>query len=260
MGKIGLIICLSVMAMITLSGCEKDATGLESGMGRLNVYMTDAAALYDSVNITFSQVSAHIDSEWVMVTNDPVTVDLLEWTNGNKLLIGSADVPAGKYSQVRILIDDAEIGVDGEVYPLKVPSGAQTGLKFGPEFMVEEGSIYELVFDFDANRSIVVNGPKKEPKGYKLKPHIRMIATAVAGSISGTVSNPKDVPIAYAIQQDDTVTSSLVDTVGGYFMLGFLPEGEYTVFIADSNDLDFNQDNVWVTAGQNNHLGSIILD
>jgi hypothetical protein len=53
--------------MILLFGCEKDATGLEEGMGRLNVYITDAAALYDSVNITFSHVSAHIDSEWVML-------------------------------------------------------------------------------------------------------------------------------------------------------------------------------------------------
>jgi hypothetical protein len=249
-----------MIVMVTLFGCEKDATGLEPGQGRLNVYMTDAAAIYDSVNITFSQVSAHIDSEWVMVTGDPVTVDLLKWTNGNKLLIGSTDVPAGKYTQVRILIDDAEIGVDDEVYPLTVPSGAKTGLKFGPEFTVEEGSIYELVFDFDVNRSIVVNGPKKAPKGYKLKPHMRMIATAVAGSISGTVSNPKDVPIAYAIQEDDTVTSSLVDTVGGYFMLGYLAEGEYTVFIADTNNLTFNRDNVRVDVGENNSLGLVTLE
>ena len=260
MSKISLFAFLSIIIIFAFTACEKDATGLESGQGRLNVYMTDAAALYDSVNITFSHVSAHIDSDWVMVTGDPITVDLLKWTNGNKLLIGSADVPAGKYTQVRILIDDAEIGVDGEVHPLTVPSGAKTGLKFGPQFTVEEGSIYELVFDFDANRSIVVNGPKKAPKGYKLKPHMRMIATAVAGSISGMVSNPKDVPIAYAIQEDDTVTSSLVDTVGGYFMLGFLPEGEYTVSIVDTINLEFNRDNVMVLVGENNDLGSVTLE
>jgi len=260
MKKLFYLILLMIFFLFALSGCEKDATGLESGQGRLNVYMTDAAALYDSVNITFSQVSAHIDSDWVMVTGDPVTVDLLKWTNGKKLLIGSADVPAGKYTQVRILIDDAEIGVDGEVYPLDVPSGAQTGLKFGPQFTIEEGSIYDLVFDFDVNRSIVVNGPKKSPKGYKLKPHMRMIAIAVAGSISGTVSNPKDVPIAYAIQEEDTITSSLVDTVGGYFMLGFLAEGEYTVSIVDTNALEYNQDNVMVIVGENNNLDSVTLE
>ncbi len=246
--------------LFVFSGCEKDATGLDSGQGRLNIYMTDAAADYDSVNITFSQVSAHIDSEWVMVTGDPVTVDLKKWTNGKKLLIGSADVPAGKYTQVRLIIDDAEIGVDEEVYPLTVPSGAKTGLKFGPQFTVEEGSVYELVFDFDLNQSIVVNGPKKDPKSYKLKPHIRMVSTAVAGSISGTVTNPEDVPIAYAIQEQNIITSSLVDTVDGYFMLGFLTEGEYTVSIVDTNALDFNLDNVVVIAGEDNDLGVITLE
>jgi hypothetical protein len=169
-------------------------------------------------------------------------------------------VPAGKYTQVRIIIDDAVIGVNDTVHSLTVPSGAQTGLKFGPQFTVEEGSIYELVFDFDVNQSIVVNGPKKDPKGYKLKPHMRMIATAVAGSISGEVTNPKDLPIAYAIQQGSTITSSLVDTTTGYFMLGFLKEGEYTVSIVDTNDLEFNQDKVMVIVGENNDLGNIILE
>jgi hypothetical protein len=253
------VVFMASLILFLLSGCEEDATGLEPGMGRLNVYMTDAAALYDSVNITFSQVSAHIDSEWVSVTGDPVTVDLLTLTNGNILLIGSAEVPAGKYTQVRIIIDDAEIGVNGELFPLTVPSGSQTGLKLGPQFTIEEGSIYDLVIDFDVQRSIVINGSKKNPKGYKLKPHMRMVAIAIAGSISGIVTNPKDLPIAYAIQEGDTVTSSLVDTTSGYFMLGFLNEGSYMVSVVDTFDLEFNQDNVTVIAGDNNNLGEITL-
>ena len=250
-----IIIIISILYL----GCEKDSTGLEPGMARLNVYVTDAAALYDSVNITFSQVSAHIDSQWITIKGDPVTVDLLEWTNGNKLLLGSADVPAGKYTQVRIIIDEAKIGVNGDVFPLTVPSGAQTGLKFGPQFSIEEGSVYDIVFDFDVNQSIVVNGPKKDPKSYKLKPHIRMVAIAVAGSISGMVSNPQDLPIAYAKQADNIITSSLVDTTSGYFMLGFLSGGEYTISIVDTNGLEFNKDNVTVLVGEDHDLGDITL-
>ena len=260
MRKSILMIFVPFILVFIFAGCEKETTGLESGRGRLNVYMTDATASYDSVKITFSQVSAHIDSEWVTVTSDPVTVDLLKWTNGAKILIGSADVPAGKYTQIRIIIDDAEIGVDGEDYSLDVPSGAKTGLKFGPQFTIEEGSLYEIVCDFDVHRSIVVNGPQKGPKGYKLKPYIRMMSTAVAGSISGIVSNPVDLPIAYAIQGEDTLTSSLVNTTNGYFMLGFLGAGEYTVSILDTNDLKFNQDSVPVIVGENNDLGQVTLE
>jgi hypothetical protein len=228
MWKCETITMLLLMASFLLFGCEKDSTGLAPDQGILNVYVTDAPAVFDSVNITFSQVSAHIDSEWVTVTGEPVTVDLLKWTNGNKLLIGSAEVPAGKYTQIRIIIDEAEVGVDGKVFPLDVPSGAKTGLKFGPQFTIEEGSSYDLICDFDASRSIVVTGSKKDPKGYKLKPHIRVVSKAVTGSISGTVSPADHIPWAYAIQDIDTITSSRVDT-SGYFRLSFLPEGIYTV-------------------------------
>jgi hypothetical protein len=88
---------------------------------------------------------------------------------------------------------------------------------------------------------------------------MRMVAIAIAGSISGIVTNPKDLPIAYAIQEGDTVTSSLVDTTSGYFMLGFLNEGSYMVSVVDTFDLEFNQDNVTVIAGDNNNLGEITL-
>ncbi len=256
-----LIYVLSVVSafIILIIGCEKDATGLAEGHGRLNIYITDAAAVYDSVNITFSQISAHTDSGWITVTGEPVTVDLLKWTNGNKLLIGSADVPAGKYTQIRLIIDDAEIGIGGKVYPLTVPSGAQTGLKFGPQFTIEEGLSYELIIDFDAMRSIVTNGPKNNPKGYKLKPHIRITSIAITGSISGLVLNPDDMPTAYAIQEGDTITASLVDTLSGYFQLGFLPEGEYAVSVSDTNGLSFDQEGLQVMVGDDYDLGEITL-
>lgn len=256
-----IILILTIFAVLLfLSSCEKDATGIDPGMARLNIYVTDAPAVYDSVKITFSTISAHIDSEWVTVSGDPVTVDLLKWTNGEKLLIGSSDVPPGKYTQIRLIIDDAEIGVDDAVYPLTVPSGAKTGLKFGPQFTVEEGFTYELVFDFDVSRSIVVTGPKKNPTGYKLKPHIRMIATSVSGSISGMVSNPADVPVAYAILDNDTITTSFVDTSSGFFRLAFLPDTTYTVSVVDTNDLRYDQSDVKVTSGMDYDLGSITLE
>ena len=254
-----LIIGLSLL-MIILTGCETNTTGIESGQtGTLTIYLTDAPAAYDSVNITFSEVSAHIDSEWVVVQGDPVTVDLLEWSNGKSMVLGSADVPAGKYTQIRIKIDEAEIGVNDQVYPLDVPSGAQTGLKFGPQFSIEAGSSYELIVDFDACRSIVTMGSKKDPKGYKLKPRLRVIAMAITGSISGTVSNHENLPIAYAIQEGDTITSSIVNGDDGYFKLSFLPEGLYKVSVADTSENSYNQDDVRVNVGMSNNLGIITL-
>ena len=259
MVKFTSLLIILISMNLFLGSCQKDATGLDQGQARLTVYLTDAAAVYDSVNITFTEVSAHIDSNWIMIKGDPVTVDLLEWANGRKFLIGSADVPAGNYTQVRIIIDEAVIGVNGDVFPLTVPSGAQTGLKFGPQFTLEEGSTYELVIDFDAMRSIVTTGPPDNPKSYKLKPHIRVTTTAASGSISGYVTNTENRPMAHAILDGETVTSSLVEKETGYFMLGFLLPADYKVAVLDTLDQLFEQENVPVTAGDNYNLGSITL-
>ena len=253
------IIIAVLMAMMVIWACNKDSSGPDQNNARLTVYVTDAAADYDSVKISFTQVSAHIDSEWVTVQGDPQTVDLLEWSNGRALELGSADVPAGHYTQVRVIIDSAEIGVKGEVFPLDVPSGAKTGLKLGPEFTIEPGSTYELVIDFDVCKSIVVMGSSKHPNGYKLKPHMRLITRATSGSIDGTVTNPEHGPLAYAIQGADTITTSIVDTTG-YFMLGFLPEGSYKVSVRDTLDKVYDNEMVEVKAGRTEGLGEITLN
>ncbi len=119
------------------------------------------------------------------------------------------------YNQIRLKIENANIVYKGTTFPMNVPSGATSGLKLGPQFKVESGSSYELVIHFDAGRSIVTTGPRKNPNGFKLKPHIRVIPLAKTGSISGRVTNPQHLAIAYAIQGSDTLTSSNVDILNG---------------------------------------------
>ncbi len=256
MRKIAFLI-LGISLLLTISyRCEKEPTEPADGNGYLIVHLTDSPADFDAVNITFSEMSAHIDSEWVNIDiESDSTVNLLEWTNGKSMILGQEEVPAGHYTQVRLKIKAAEIVVDEETFPLDVPSGAQTGLKLGFHFTIDPSSTYELVLDFDVNRSLVITGPKKDPKGYKLKPHIRVISNAVSGSISGIVTNHADLPIAYAIQGADTTTSTTVDTLSGFFMLSYLPEGSYTVAIEDTTGKSFTQDDVNVIVGENNDLG-----
>lgn len=246
--------------VISFSYCEKDPVEPSSENGYIIIHLTDAPADFDAVNITFSEISAHLDSEWVTIQlQADSTVNLLDWTHGRSMILGLGEVPAGFYTQVRVKIKAAEIVVDNETFPLDVPSGAQTGLKLGLNFTINPGSTYELVLDFDVNKSIVITGPKNNPNGYKLKPHIRVISKAVSGSIAGKVTNPEDVPIAYAIQYPDTITSTSVDTLSGFFLLSFLPEGSYTVSIEDTLNKTFDQDNVIVILGETHDLGDITL-
>jgi len=50
-----------------LSSCDKEATDPTTENGYLIVHLTDAPAIFDAVNITFSEISAHLDSEWVFI-------------------------------------------------------------------------------------------------------------------------------------------------------------------------------------------------
>jgi len=254
------MVCLSLLFGAYFVGCDQEPTGPSSRSGRLIVYLTDSPGAVDAVYITFSDISAHIDSEWVTVhLKADSTINLLDYSNGKTLILAQDDVPAGRYTQIRVAIKSARIIADGSSFSLDVPSGAQSGLKFGLNLDVQPGNSYELVIDFDVSRSIVVNGPKNALGSYKLKPHIRIISKPVTGSIAGIVTNASDLPVAYAIQDADTITSTMVDPMSGSFVLAFLPPGSYTVALRDTLGRAFRRDSVPVSPGKSYDLGMITL-
>jgi len=250
-------ICL--LAGLLFLGCGDEGPIGSNQTGTLRVHLTDAPGAYEAVNITFSEVSAHIDNDWITVQDDPQVIDLLEWNSGKSIVLGTAEVPAGNYTQIRLIIDDAEVVLDGQTHPMTVPSGAQSGLKLLSNFEVIAGSTYELVIDFDAQRSVVSTGPPQNPNRFLLKPTVRVAPLAITGSISGTLTNPTNAPVAYAIANADTLTSADVSSDIGAFQLAFLPEGTYTVSIQDTSGLAHTQTAVSVTAGQDTALESITL-
>ena len=89
-------------------------------------------------------------------------------------------------------------------------------------------------------------GPLANPT-YSLKPTIRLVVVANTGSISGTVTNPVNVPVALAMSGADTVTVVFVDTMSGEFQLAFLEEGSYDVVVEDSAGARFDSTAVEVT-------------
>ena len=258
--KKSLFFLVLFLIALVINKCDTNSTSTDEEAAYLRVLVTDAPAAYDSVVIVFSEISAHINSLWYYMKQEPVRVNLLEWNNGKTFRLTSSEVPAGQCTQIRIKIDEAYIGVNNQVHELTVPSGSTSGLKLGPEFTIKEGITYNVVLDFDASKSVVVLGPKKNPKGYKLKPRIRVIVHADVGSISGTVLNPERLPLAYAITSDDTVTSTKVDTASGYFRLAFLPENTYTIVVEDTSGRSYTKESVPVQAKQDYNLGEITLE
>jgi hypothetical protein len=263
MNKLNLFVLFYIILFLCLSGCEDNSSINDpdiSQNGWLTVFLTDAnISSFDSVNITFSELSAHLDSNWITVLDTLRTINLLDLNNGKTIVLGNSELAAGHYTQIRLKISESYLVQNGLRHIMKVPSGSQTGLKLGPEFTVNPGSTYELIIDFDVCRSIVSTGPPSQPTSYKLKPHLRVLPKAITGSISGEVSNAANLPVVAAIQNEDTVTTSIPDTLSGYFMLSFLPAGIYDVSVTDTLNQNYIQQNIEVKAGQNSDLGSITL-
>jgi len=239
--------------------CSENPADTASSQGTLKISLTDAPGDYEAVNIKFSEVSVNFNDEWKVLNGQTQEYNLLNLSNGTTALLAEHQLEPGAYSQIRLKITEANVVYKGQTFSLDVPSGAQSGLKFGLQLTLESGGTQELIVDFDANKSIVPQGPRHNFHGFTLKPRIRVCARNSTGSVTGIVTNPENLPVAYAISGTDTVTTTMVDGTSGNFVLSFLPEGTYTVSVEDTAGLSFSNAGVAVTAGQENDLGQITL-
>ena len=248
-----ILLCSLVLLAAGFGSCGSDDPSPQTGTFKIS--LTDAPAAYDAVNITFAEISAHIDNSWVLVHGEEQTVNLLDWNNGKTITLGQAELGPGKYTQIRLMVTSATVVDAGQMYNVTIPSAEQTGLKVNIKGDILAGSTYEVILDFDAEKSINKTGNGQ----YKLQPVIRATTRALTGSISGMVSNFSDSPRAYAAQNGSDVTSTAVDEVNGEFRLSFLDPGNYDVRIEDSKGKKFQQSTVSVTAGSDHSIGTVTL-
>jgi hypothetical protein len=124
------------------------------------------------------------------------------------------------------------------------------------QFEIQSGLLYELLLDFDAERSIVFTGNGQ----YKLKPVIRLVPIVISGIISGNINPPGAAGFVYAISGTDTALT-VAEPITGSFMLMALLQQTYSVevFSADPAYNDTTITNVIVIAQQNTNLGTINL-
>ncbi len=206
-----------------LPSCKKDNTD----KAHLSVKMTDAPANYDAVMVDVQGVEIMDEGgNLVMLNANADIYNLLDFTNGMDTLIASGDLDAGTISQIRLILGtENSVMVKGVVYHLATPSADQSGLKLQIHQKFEAGVAYNVLLDFDASQSIVLQGNGE----YKLKPVIRTINAAVSGSIKGSIS-----PISLGTTITATsagVVYSTIANLNGYFMIAGLPAGTYDITV-----------------------------
>lgn len=194
---------------------------------------------------------------FVVVSEEPVTVNLLDLRNGVTELLADIDLPQGSYDLVRLYIEEASLKViDGEEHIVKVPSGDKTGIKIfiQPSLLIEGGVTSELLLDFDLSRSFILRGNPNSPagiNGFIFKPVIRTANMSVAGRIEGSVSDTAEALIENAevwITQDTVVATAFTGEDGKYAFIG-VPAGLYSVYATGENYDTISYDDVRVVEG-----------
>jgi hypothetical protein len=236
----------AVVAAITLAACGGGGGDDGSaGQGTLSVAITDAPSCYEHVFVTVEKVRVHTsssagdnDAGWHDLTlAAPKRIDLLSLTNGVLEELGSTALPAGDYSQLRLVLADnsgqqplanAVQPIGGAPTALKTPSAQQSGLKLQVHFTVEANRQIDLVLDFDACKSVVRAGRSGD---FVLKPVVSVTPRFVT-SLQGFVTTTMTLSAtSVSAQQDGKVVRSTVPDATGKFVLSFLPDGTYTLVV-----------------------------
>jgi len=150
--------------------------GGTSGGGSDGANGNDPEAIlnFDSINITVREVSAHsVENGWQILSESETSFDLIQLSNDARVILSENRLDPANYTQIRLLVkDNATVTIEGEVTPIKIPSGIQTGIKIIGEFEVKVGFITSLVLDFDPQKSVVRRGNGE----LILKPTIKLFA------------------------------------------------------------------------------------
>jgi hypothetical protein len=262
----------SFMILIMLAGgCSEKPTAPETGSGYLKINLSGTfekgrpeQGPYDEVNVQVVRVDVHranapdsTGGAWITVADAATIVDLQALADGTASVLADTVLPAGYYTQVRLVLGDSNtVVVDGEVFPLTVPSGNKTGLKLNHPFVIDSGALYEFTVDFDSDRSVHRTGNGR----YMLKPVMAIIVTQSSGALTGVVWPDTVVAVVRAASDVDTLRA-MTDGLDGTFAFPMLRAGSYDLLVTpqDTNFVELFVHGVEVIAMQTTVVDTLTL-
>ena len=252
-----IILFLFILMITACGGGSGGSSSLSGETGTLYLSLTDATTdEYQAVYVTIKEVWVHMggnekkDSNWDVVASPDETYNLLDLANGVLEQLGIAELPAGHYTQMRLIIGDipdSGFNFMGEKHPyanyiidrsdkyheLKIPSGLQTGIKIVNGFDINANETTELILDFDASRSIVMAGASGQ---WLLKPTIKVLETDNYSIIRGTttVGDETEVLLKKVLVSAQKYGSGAADVKDQVLIQASTltdENGDYTIFV-----------------------------
>lgn len=252
-----LAVALFAVALV-LIGCGGDDGGDSArGTGTARVVLTDAPMSdVREVHVHITRVEAISQGGAQTLVTDADIPDDIELIGlaANPLLLGQPLIPAGDYTQIRMILDAGAgenwiIDGDGVRHDLTVPSGPQTGAKLVTgAFSVANGETITILLDFNAAASVHEAGQSGQ---WIMRPTIfaSVVDTTELdfGTVQGTVLGEDGLPLpveegeilgVFVETPFDPVAVAQVDPEDGSFEIPAILVGRYSVRVryADPDD------------------------
>lgn len=159
---------LGLFISVLFMACNK-----ENESTRVKIRLTDNPYNAEEVNVDIREVRVKFrddENSWLTLDTEQGVYNLLGLQNGLDTLLAEGDLPTNQVKEIRFVLgDDNSIMIDGNVYPMTVPSGSESGLKLKVNKTLS-GTVDSILVDFDAALSVHQTGTGD----YHLKPVLKI--------------------------------------------------------------------------------------
>ena len=221
------IVCAAAFSLLAACGSG------ETDPGTVRFALTDAPACgFDQINVSVERIRVNRNADanensvgWTDLKLSPARrIDLLKLGNGVLEELGELKLPAGRYAQLRLVLAangsaapaNAVVPTDREETALDISAVEKSGIRVDHAFSVTQDKVTDVLFDFDACRSIATSGADD----YILRPAVKAVPRDGA-SITGYV-DAKLSSVTVSAQKAGVEARATVADANGRFVIAFL--------------------------------------
>lgn len=197
---------LLAASIVVLAGCGGSGSGNSPATGFISLGVSDGPIHdADAVCITFDEIELFsFGTSTTITVNEKVNLLDFQGTDFAPLIQG-AEVEAGNYQWLRLGIDADQVGAGGadclgdgsyivmtggESFNIRIPSGAEAGLKLVGGITIPVGGAVDFTAEFDLMRSITAPpGADPTEADVVMTPVVRLVNNVEVGTLTGMVHN-----------------------------------------------------------------------
>jgi len=219
----------------------------DSPKALVNILLLDAPAQWDSVIVEIQGVELELvpngregDIQRIFLPYEPgdKQIDISLLVGGTSLPVARNETQLGKITGITLKLGTGNsLYLNDNRYLLELPEG-KTDYYQTLSIDLEQGISYDLILDFDLEKSIQVTN--SNPLTLDFSPSISAYSGIGRGDLTGSTSPAEVRPVVFAVNETDTISTHT--NASGNFLFRLKP-GTYDVYI-DPKDNRYNYDTI----------------